>query len=299
MIGSRGDYYNQPLVPIFKNLTKTPIVFDAMLTLYETQVVDRQKVGLGSLKANLWRFLDSAALRYADLILSDTETHFRYYSQFYKKSITKFRRVLIGTDNDVFYPRKYQKVNDDFLVMFWGSFIPLHGIEYIVKAAKLLEDHTDIKFELRGSGQTYTSTLALAKSLGVKNLSFNNAWVSAEKLPNYIAPADVTLGNFGNSEKAKRVITCKAVDSIAMGKPLITGDSPAAREVFSHLDNCYLVPMADPQALANAILELKNNESLRRKISQNGYNLFKERLSPKVIGRELKSDLLELIERKR
>jgi glycosyltransferase involved in cell wall biosynthesis len=299
MIGARGDYYNQPLVPIVKSLTKTPVVFDSMLTLYETQVVDRQTVGLGSFKANIWQLLDDLALRRADLILSDTEAHLKYYSNFYGESITKFRRVLIGTDDDVFYPREIQKENDDFLVMYWGNYIPLHGIENIVKAAKLLEDHTDIKFELRGSGQMYKSCLTMSKTLGLRNISFNNKWVPAEKLPVCIAKADVTLGNFGNSQKAKRVITCKAVDSIAMGKPLITGDSPAAREVFTHLCNCYLVPMAHPQALANAILELKNNENLRRKIGQNGYRLFKERLSPKIIGRQLKSDLVELVERKR
>jgi len=299
MIGARGDYYNQPLVPIVKSLTKTPVVFDSMLTLYETQVIDRQRVGVSSFKANLWRLLDGSALRRADLVLSDTEAHLRYYSNFYKESITKFRRVLIGTDDDVFYPRDFKKENDDFLVMYWGNYIPLHGIEYIVKAAKLLENHVDIKFELIGSGQMRQSCLAMSKALGLKNISFNNTYVPFEKLPSCVVKADVTLGNFGNSQKSKRVITCKAVDSIAMGKPLITGDSPAAREVFKHLDNCCLVPMANPRALAKAILELRNNENLRRKIGQNGYKLFKERLSPKIIGKHLKSDLIELIESKR
>lgn len=299
MLGARGDRFGQPLVPIFKKITRKPIVFDAMITLFETFVVDRRTVAEGSVKSKLWHLLDYAGLDNADLVLSDTEAHSRYYAREYNVDFKKFRRVFIGTDDDAFYPRKPKTVNDCFLVMFWGGFIPLHGIEYIVRAAKLLEDHADIRFELRGYGQTYNSIVALISALGLKNISLNPVWVTYEELPNHIARADVCLGNFGATDKAKRVITAKSVDTIAMKKPLITGDSPAAREIFKDKDNCFLVPMANAKALADAILTLKNDDGLRRKIAQNGYNLYKEKLTPQVIGKELKADLIELVDKDR
>lgn len=296
MIGARGDYFGQPLVPIFKAITKKPVVFDCMLTLYETNVIDREYVVDGSVKAKLWYFLDSTALHRADLVLSDTYSHSQYYSTEYKVNIGKFRRVFVGTDDDAFFPRSPKVTSDYFLVMFWGGFIPLHGIECIVRAAKLLEGHSDIRFELRGNGQTYDSMVSLAAALKLKNISFQPVWVTHEELPDHIARADVCLGNFGSTDKAKRVITSKSVDTLAVKKPLITGDSPAAREVFKDRDNCMLVPMSNPQALAEAILTLKNDDGLRRKIAQNGYNLYKQRLTPQVIGRELKADLMSLVE---
>jgi hypothetical protein len=41
ILGARGNYYGQPLVPLMGAITKKPLVFDAVFTLYETQVVDR------------------------------------------------------------------------------------------------------------------------------------------------------------------------------------------------------------------------------------------------------------------
>jgi glycosyltransferase involved in cell wall biosynthesis len=297
MLGARGTYYGQPLVPFVRSMTRKPVVFDTMLTLYETDVVDRKLVRKGSVKARLWYFLDYIALHSASLILSDTNTHAKYYSSFYNVKLNKFRRVLVGSDEEVFYPRFAEKENDDFLVLFWGSFIPLQGVKYIIRAAKLLESHKDVKFELKGLGQTYGESLELSRSLKVKNVTFGPGWVSYNTLPNFVAKADVCLGIFGETEKAKRVIPNKAVEALAMKKPLITGNSPATREILKNEENCILVPMANPKALAEAILTLKENEKLRDRIAENGYGLFNERLSPKAIGKELKAVLVELTEK--
>lgn len=283
-------------MPVAKAMTVKPLVFDAVLTLYETEVVDRQRINRESIKAKLWYFLDYNALHEVSLVLSDTNTHAKYYSSFFNVASNKFRRVFVGSDDEVFYPRAVVKESDCFLVMYWGDFIPLQGVKYIIRAAKLLERYEDIKFELRGSGQTFQEVYELSKSLGVKNITFVSAWVSYDELPNCVAKADVCLGIFGETEKAKRVIPNKAFEALAMRKPLITGDSPAAREILVDRLNSILVPMANPEALAEAILTLKEDEELRNRIAENGYGLFKKKLSPKAIGKELESFLTELIE---
>jgi len=299
MLGNRDIYCSQPLVPFVKIMSRKPIVFDAILTSYEAEVVDRKLVKKGSVKAKLWYFLDYIALHTASAVLSDTDTHAKYYSYFYNVKLNKFRRVLVGSDEEIFYPRVVTKENEHFLVLFWGGFIPVQGVKYIIRAAKLLEDHEDVKLELRGFGQTYSEALELSGSLRVKNVTFVPSWVSYDKLPNYIAKADVCLGIFGETEKAQRAIPNKAVEALAMEKPLITGDSPAAREILKNRENCILVPMANPKAIADAVLTLKDDKRLREKIAENGYNLFKEKLNPKAIGKDLKLILTELVEKPR
>ncbi len=44
-----------------------------------------------------------------------------------------------------------------FNVLFWGNYIPLQGIKYIILAAKELEKHSDICFTLIGKGQDYNN----------------------------------------------------------------------------------------------------------------------------------------------
>jgi len=297
ILGARGSYFGQPLMMFIKRMTNKPVVFDSILTLYETIVVDRKLIDGKSVKAKLLYNLDYNALHGASLVLSDTDAHSRYYSKFYDVDYGKIGRVLVGSDDEVFYPRRPKKENDCFLVMFWGGFIPLQGVKYIIKAAKLLENQKDIKFELRGFGQTYNEALELSRSLRVKNIKFVPSWIPYHELPKYIAKADVCLGIFGETEKAKRVIPNKVVETLAMGKPLITGDSPAAKEVLKAGENCILTPMANPKALAEAILILKDDKKLLDKIAENGYNLFKEKLNPKAIGKELMSMLIELTDK--
>ena len=66
--------------------------------------------------------------------------------------------------------------------------------------------------------------------------------------------ADIVLGIFGESVKTMRVIPNKAYEALAMSLPLVTADTPAIRELLDER-SAVLVPAADPQAIADALLE--------------------------------------------
>ncbi|HID86992.1 MAG TPA: glycosyltransferase, partial [Anaerolineae bacterium] len=132
--------------------------------------------------------------------------------------------------------------------------------------------------------------------LGLRNMAFYPTWLPAEELIHrFILPADVCLGIFGLSPKAQRVVPYKVFVALAMAKPLITGDSPAAREVLINGETALLCPMGDPQALAQAILRLREDPSLRRRIAEGGHRTFQERFSPRAIGAVVKGILEEAI----
>ena len=59
------------------------------------------------------------------------------------------------------------------------------------------------------------------------------------------------------------MIPLKAVAALAVGRPLITRDSPAAREVLAHGRNAWLVPPGNGEALARAIVHLADRPELR------------------------------------
>ena len=89
--------------------------------------------------------------------------------------------------------------------------------------------------------------------------------------------------------------SCRAArELMAMGKPVVTGDSPAAREVLIHGEDAILCEMANPQALAQAILLLKRNRPLREKLAREGYLSFQNKFSSQVIGATVKSYLDEV-----
>lgn len=140
-----------------------------------------------------------------------------------------------------------------------------------------------------GKGPQQKRILRLADDLGINNITFAD-WVPYKDLPLEIAKADICLGgHFADIAKAKRVIAGKTYQFIAMKKPVIVGDCPANRELFINRENALMVNMADAGSLAQTILEMKDNESLRENIAEAGYKTFLEKCSIEVIGKEIKN----------
>jgi glycosyltransferase involved in cell wall biosynthesis len=287
-------FVGQPLVPIIRKLTNKPIIFDAYMSVYDTMAFDKKKFKPDSMRGRLCYMLDIYSCNAADKILLDTYQHIGYFNKEFKIDRKKFEMIPIGADDKIFYPRGIMKEKDQFTVEFHGGFIPLQGIKYIITAAKLLEKHKDIKFEIIGSGQTFAENLKLSKELDVKNVIFEGRKKYAE-IPGNIAEADIGLGIFGDTDKTQRVIPNKAYEVIAMKKPLITADTPATRELFKNRENVLFCKVADPDSLADAILELKDNKELRDRIAENGYRTFKEKCTPKVLGKQIRDVAVELL----
>jgi len=80
-----------------------------------------------------------------------------------------------------------------------------------------------------------------------------------------------------------------------MKKLLITGKSAATDECFlKNGDNCLLCNMGDPRSLADAILQLKEDDGLRERVAERGYKLFTEHFSTNKIGENYREILLAM-----
>ena len=277
-----------------KILIREPIIFDAFTSHYGGYILDRKRWSENSLRAKYFRFLDRWSCKLADVVLLDTDAHIEFFVKEFNLSRKKFRRIWIGANDSNFKPTNIQEPRDGkFRVIFFGTYIPLQGSEYMVRAAKLLEDDPDIIFTFIGKGQDKPKTIELANKLGLKNILFRDM-LKPEDLRAEIARADVVLGLFGDTPKTPLVIPNKVYESLAMKKSVITADTPAIRELFDNND-MYLIPTANPEALADAILKLKDDPSLRLKIAEAGYNKFIKFASSEVLGAELKKIISELI----
>ena len=80
----------------------------------------------------------------------------------------------------------------------------------------------------------------------------NRTFFSLAELNREIREAHLCLGIFGVTPKALRVIPCKVYDSLAVGRPVVTADTPGARELLEDGRTAVLVPPGDAAALADA-----------------------------------------------
>ena len=278
---------------LLKPIHQKKIIFDMFISDYDNLINDRKLVKKNSIKAKILWLIDKYSCSLTDKIILDTNKHINYFVNEFKVEKKKFSKILIGGDNDFFKQTK-TKQNKEFIVEFHGTFIPLQGINIILKSAKLLEKE-NIKFRIIGYGQEHSKILKLAKNLNLKNIYFSNKNIPLEDLAKEINFADICLGIFGDSEKTQKVIPNKAFEVIACKKPLITSETPAIRELFENKKNAILCEHSNQLSLAKSIMYLKNNKKLREEISKKGYNTFKNKCSIEQIGEKLKKVLIKTI----
>jgi len=80
------------------------------------------------------------------------------------------------------------------------------------------------------------------------------------------------------------VIPNKAFQALACGTPLVTADTPAARELLRDEESALLVPPGDAPALAAALRRLADDDELLRRLSIGGLAAYREQASEDVLG---------------
>lgn len=246
------------LMPLAWFLTRAPrkkLTFDAFISLYDSLVDDRGKYSKANPYAWFLYCMDYLACHMADEVFIDTEAQRQFFIQKFHLKPEKIRTVYLKARTDLFFPKETVKTQGRFEVFFYGTYIPLQGIEYIVRAAKIVEEkNPNVHFTLVGSGQTYEDIQKLSAELQNKNISFIER-VPMEALPDMIRSSDLCLGIFGTSDKAARVIPHKVYDAVACGGTVLTEDSPAIREKFANDPHVLVCAAGNEQAIAEKILQ--------------------------------------------
>lgn len=280
--------------PFISFRARRPVLLDGFMSLYDSNVFGRRKYKPYSFRGYFYWLLDWTAFHLADLVLFDTNKHIEFISKEFNVKRNKMARLLAGARENIFQPQPYERTDKKFRVLFHGTFIPSQGIEFILQAAKKLENYQDIEFEIIGDGQVKNEILELAKKLDIKNVKFLGRMYPPE-LVWHISQADVCLGLFGKADKIKRVIATKVFECAAMRRPIITGEAPAVRELFND-DDIFFVNIADSESLADGIMELRDSPLHREKLAENAYRIFKKEASTVVIGKKLKDIMVSLQE---
>jgi glycosyltransferase involved in cell wall biosynthesis len=278
----------------FARLRGVPIMWDAFMSLYETVVEDRAMVRDRSLVASLLRAWDWLACRAADIVLLDTRAHAQWFEKEFALSPGQTAAVFVGAEPDAFPAltgRAELSNGRPLRVLFYGQFIPLHGIETILEAASLTTPE-EYAWTIVGTGQEAPRIRERLEAHPLPHLEWIS-WIPYEELRDRIAAADVCLGIFGRSGKAGRVIPNKAFQVIAAGRPLVTRDSPAIRELVDpEVDAVSLVPAGNPQALVAGIADLARRAHQR--FSSVSLATLQQRITPVAIGLEMKALLIAL-----
>jgi glycosyltransferase involved in cell wall biosynthesis len=161
----------------------------------------------------------------------------------------------------------HTKSFNPFRVLFVGRHIERKGIEYLVKAAAMLDKE---KFQIRivgGSTSISENVLFLGK------LSREDLAKEYQNASCFVLPA--IIDSKGDTEGLGVVL----IEAAEYGLPLIASDVGGIPDVIVHKKTGLLVPEKNPEALAAAIKELSENEPLQKSLVEGANEHIKKNFS--------------------
>lgn len=246
----------QLILPIWRwKFRNKVIVIDFFISVYDTFVNDRKKFKSNSIVAKFMKLIDRHVLKVADYYVADTKEHAKYFQTEFGAEVETANVLYLEADKKFYYPRRVDKKDTRYTVLYFGSILPLQGVEVILQALEVLKNEDKIHFIMVGPiGSKY-------KKVYSDNIEYID-WLPQEKLSDYIAEADLCLAGHFNAEigKARRTIPGKAYIYESMNKKMILGDNNANRELFEEDERHCFVKMGDYNELANKIRFLAEEE---------------------------------------
>lgn len=241
------------------------LIVDWFVGLYETRVEDWNLAAPGSSKARLWRAIDTVAARIGDFVVTDTDQRARMLVDSYGAKKGRAFALPVGAP-DWAEKRSDRLANSEPLkVLYYGGYLPLHGVEYTLDALNLTADPTRFALTCIGKGERRALAEARVSELGLEGQVTFRDPVPEAQLADEIEKSDVVLGVFGSSPKAASVIANKVWQGLACGRPVVTRESPALQEIAPIVGQLLTeVDPSEPSALARVLdgmLEYRGSES--------------------------------------
>jgi colanic acid biosynthesis glycosyl transferase WcaI len=172
--------------------------------------------------------------------------------------------------------RQENGIDSKFVVSFAGVMGYAQGLDTVIDSASLLEQYNDVLFLLVGDGVKKQELQEKSQALKLDNIRFL-PMQPRELYPLVLAASDVCLVTLKRGLKTP-VVPAKLLSIMASGRPVVAsvelaGDTPKIVKAA----NCgYCVEPGEPEKLAQAILDLYKNPSLRNQFGRNG-RLYAER----------------------
>ena len=266
------DYGIYPLGAKFKERYKKPIVYMMNdLPVYKNKLNSAKeiiKLLLSPIRGDLFYRLRHKHYisTYDRIVVLDN------YNKKKLKDNLKLDSLVIrsGLDTNKFRHKIDRQKSEKFMIFANGIFFPYRRFEDIIKALKILKNKR-VEFKLNHIGtdvrcRWYAEKIYnMVKKFSLLDYVKFHGHVSEEKLIELYSISDIFV--FPNYPQTWGLAVFEAM---SCGTPVIVSTGCGASEVLTDGENAILVPPKSPEKIAEAIIKLKENPDLWRKLSENG-----------------------------
>jgi len=227
----------------------------------------------GRCYARILKLIEKLSAGFVDHVIISNDL---WYETLTARSVQKEKAsvFLNHVDPDVFYRRRRSRNDGRFIILFPGTFQWHQGLDIAIRAfAHVKYRVPNAEFHLYGGGGGSDAALHLAEL--ADQLRLNGAvrffaGVPLERIADIMADADLGVvpkraDSFGNE-----AYSTKIMEFMSQGVPVVASRTKIDSFYF---DDTLLrfFPSGDDQAMAEAMLEVIENQELRNQLIANGY----------------------------
>jgi len=280
-------------VPLAARLRgRRPLVFDPLVSRWDTLVEDWRLHPPGSGQARWNRGIDRFAFRAADRLLCDTWAHGELFVEL-GADRARLRRVLVGAE-EAFFRVPPPPAEGPVRLSYVGGFLPLHGVGTLLEAVRALEARAaslpPFVVQMVGDGIDHERARAFARDHRLERVEFTGRQ-SYEDAPRVLEVSHIALGAFGAGAKTGRVIPHKLWQGLAAGRAVVTGDGEGPREVFEDGVHLKLVPRGEAEPLAEVLAHLIASAAERERLGAAGRARALECGTPRAVAGQFEQAL--------
>ena len=242
------------------------LIIEMYISIYDTFVRDRKPlkgklIKPTSRRAKAMLEKDRLALTKSDYIIHTANYELTYWEKILDIKINQ-EKVFIAPNCNISMLVHQRSFKQDGLlrICWWGTFIPLHGLDNILQAMKILQAKK-VRFTCSLFGVDNALFVEYAENIRQyqlrdyvflrKDLSFSD-----DSLPKYLIDnCDLALGIFGKTDKAYNAVPNKLIESLSMKIPTLTMSSPALKEFFEPEKDLWTCEPS-PKSIAESIITI-------------------------------------------
>jgi glycosyltransferase involved in cell wall biosynthesis len=273
-----------------------PVIFNVS-DLWPRSVEHLQGLG-GRVFIGLAKALESWSYRKARYVTAITEGVREILLKEKKLPAEKVLFLPNGVDIERFKPkapdedlRQRLGLSDRFVLIYPGNHGYAHALHRVLEAAVLLRDsHPKAFFLFVGGGSEKDRLVAMAAKFQLRNVMFHPP-VSPDELTSLIDLADVGLIHVRNSPLASETRPAKMFPLMAQAKPILYAGFGEGVELLKQSDGGKSVPPEDPEALAQAVIDLMKDRDRLAAWGKNNRRYVEEHLGTGRLIRRWLADL--------
>lgn len=186
---------------------------------------------------------------------------------------------------DVFYSRdkkrdlmsKFNLDQEVFYAIHFGSMGIANGLDYILDAAKIIQDNYQpkIKFLFAGKGRVENKLMKRCSDENISNVLFLGNF-AMEETSEIVNIADCSIVTFKNIPILQTNSPNKLFDSLSAQKPIIVNSAGWTKDMVEENDCGAYVNPEDPSELANLLIKWSNSREEVLRMGKNARKLAEE-----------------------